>query len=169
MDLRHVFILLEITKNGERREIPIDNTLKEMFNSMPYSIESIYVFTDPKTGESYKSIKSSFSAALKKAGIGDFRFHDLRHTFASHLVMAGVDLISVKELLGHKSLSMTMRYAHLSHGHKRKAVNVLDNVLKNSQKEAPLHSFTSQFEPNPDFASISLYAPVAQKDRATVS
>ncbi len=83
--------------------------------------------------------------------------------------MAGVDLISVKELLGHKSLAMTTRYAHLSPSHKRKAVNTLDNVLKNSQKEAPLHSFTSQFEPNPDFASISPYAPVAQKDRATVS
>ncbi len=169
VDLKHGFILLEITKNGERREIPIDNTLNEMFNSMPRGLESVYVFTDLKTGEPYKSIKRSFATALKKAGISDFRFHDLRHTFASHLVMAGVDLISVKELLGHKSLSMTMRYAHLAPGHKRKAVNVLDNVLKNSQKEAPLHSFTSQFEPNPDFTSISPYAPVAQKDRATVS
>ena len=109
---------------------------------MPRGLESVYVFTDPKTGEPYKSIKRSFGTALKKAEIRDFRFHDLRHTFAFHLVMAGVDLISVKELLGHKSLSMTMRYAHLAPGHKRKAVNVLDNVLKNSQKEAPLHNLS---------------------------
>jgi len=168
VDLKHGFILLEITKNGERREIPIDNTLIKMFNVMPHSIESIFVFTD-RNGNPYRSIKRSFSTALKKAGIHDFRFHDLRHTFASHLVIAGVDLASVKELMGHKSLSMTMRYSHLSPSHKRKAVNTLDGVLKNTQKETPVHNFSSQFRSNPDFTSISPYAPVAQKDRATVS
>ncbi len=58
-----------------------------------------------------------------------------RHTFASHLVMAGVDITSVKELLGHKTLNMTMRYSHLSEGHKRKAVNTLDNVLNNTESK----------------------------------
>ncbi len=58
--------------------------------------------------------------------------------------MAGVDLISVKEFLGHKSLTMTMRYAHLAPGHKRKAVNTLDSVLKNTEKNI----FTSQFVHN---------------------
>ncbi len=135
VDLKHGFILLDITKNGERREIPIDTTLEEMFNEMPHSIESIYVFTDPKTGEPYKSVKKSFSTALRKAEIRDFRFHDLRHTFASHLVMAGIDLTSVKELLGHRSLTMTLRYSHLAPGHKRKAVNLLDNMLKHAQSE----------------------------------
>ena len=116
-----VFILLDSSKNGERKEIPIDDTLSELFNSIPHSIESVYVFTD-KDGNPYKSNKRSFSTALRKAGIRDFKFHDLRHTFASHLVMAGVDLTSVKELLGHKSLKMTLRYAHLAPGHKIKAV-----------------------------------------------
>ncbi len=168
VDLNQGFILLDITKNGERREIPIDKTLEEMFNRMPRGFESKYVFTG-KDGDPYKSVKRSFSTALQKAGIIDFRFHDLRHTFSSHLVMAGVDLTSVKELLGHKSLAMTTRYAHLSPSHKRKAVNTLDNVLNNPQKEAPLHSFSSQFGHNPDCASTSPYAPVAQMDRATVS
>ncbi len=162
VDLRHGLILLDITKNGERREIPIDNTLQEMFNSMPHSIESIYVFNDPKTGDPYKSVKRSFSTALRKADIRDFRFHDLRHTFASQLVMAGVDLASIKELLGHKTLTMTMRYAHLAPEHKRKAVNKLDEVLmktrnQNVYKQVQVHNFGSQFEFQAEDASVSPY------------
>ncbi len=134
VDLRHGFILLDKTKNKERREIPIDDTLRELFEEIPHSVESVYVFTD-KDGNPYKSVKRSFNTALRKAEIHDFRFHDLRHTFASHLVMAGVDITSVKELLGHKSLTMTMRYSHLSQGHKRKAVNTLDNVLNNTESK----------------------------------
>ena len=146
VDVKHGFILLEITKNGERREIPIDNTLTMMFNSMPRGLESVYVFTDPRTGEPYKSVQTSFETALKRAEIRDFRFHDLRHTFASHLVMADVDLTSIRELLGHKLLTMTIRYAHLAPEHKRRAINMLDKVLKSTQEEALLHSFSSQFE-----------------------
>ena len=168
VDIKHEFILLDITKNGERREIPIDNTLTMMFNNMLRGFESKYVFAG-KDGDPYKSVKRSFSTALKKAGIIDFRFHDLRHTFASHLVMAGVDLTSVKELLGHKSLAMTTRYAHLSPSHKRKAVNTLDSVLNNSQKESPVHNSSTQLGAREQNNNISPYAPVAQMDRATVS
>ena len=146
VDLNHGFILLDTTKNGERKEIPIDDTLQEMFNEMPHSIESIYVFTD-RDGNPYNSIKHSFSTALRKAGIHDFRFHDCRHTFASHLVMAGVDLVSVKDLLGHKSLTMTLRYAHLASGHKRKAVNTLDRLLQNRQEVGECdHVVTKTFQ-----------------------
>ena len=146
VDLNHGFILLDTTKNGERKEIPIDDTLQEMFSEMPHSIESIHVFTD-RDGNPYKSIKHSFSTALRKAGINDFRFHDCRHTFASHLVMAGVDLVSVKDLLGHKSLTMTLRYAHLASGHKRKAVNTLDRLLQNRQGDSECdHVVTKTFQ-----------------------
>lgn len=71
-------------------------------------------------------------SVLKRAGIKDFRFHDCRHTFASQLVMSGVDLTTVKELLGHKDIKMTLRYAHLAPAHKKKAVNVLDALFNSS-------------------------------------
>ena len=90
-----------------------------------------------KTGKPLTDIKKGFHTALRRAGIHDFRFHDLRHTFASQLVMAGIDITSVKELLGHKSLTMTMRYSHLSPGHKRKAVHVLDRLMEKQEVDVP--------------------------------
>jgi len=77
--------------------------------------------------QDHKSLTSVKVAVIN--GIQDFHFHDLRHTFASHLIMAGVDITTVKELLGHKTLTMTLRYAHLAPSHKVKAVDVLDNTL----------------------------------------
>jgi site-specific recombinase XerD len=74
-------------------------------------------------------VKRSFKTAARRSGIRDFHFHDLRHTFVSHLVMAGVDLTTVSRLLGHKTLTMTLRYAHLAPSHMVKAVDILDKTL----------------------------------------
>ncbi len=119
---------------------------------MPRSLESEYVFVG-KDGDPYGDIKRSFHTALKKAGIRDFHFHDLRHTFASHLVMAGIDLLSVKELLGHKSLTMTLRYAHLAPGHRRKAVEMLDKVFGRNQSEKRVHNLFTFSEDDSDIVS----------------
>jgi integrase len=70
-------------------------------------------------------IKKSYATLLRNAGIEEFRFHDLRHHFASRLVMAGIDLNTVRELLGHADIRMTLRYAHLAPEHKAAAVEVL--------------------------------------------
>ncbi len=77
----------------------------------------------------YNNVRKSFDTALKKCGIIHFCFHDLRHTFASQLVMSEVDLKTAQELMGHKSIEMTMRYALLSSSHKKRAVEILDRQM----------------------------------------
>ena len=78
-------------------------------------------------------IKHSFTSACKKAGITDFRFHDLRHTYASHLAMRGVHIRPLQELLGHKTLAMTQRYSHLAPEQLQNAVKLLDGVIGESR------------------------------------
>ncbi|MHC4607278.1 MAG: tyrosine-type recombinase/integrase, partial [Planctomycetota bacterium] len=80
------------------------------------------------TDEPYKgnSVSHAFERAVRQAGIKDFRFHDTRHTFASRLVQSGVPLNTVRELLGHKSMAMTMIYSPLAPSNLRDAVNLLN-------------------------------------------
>jgi integrase len=123
------FIYLTKTKTDEDRQIPINDDLAELFKSIRKRVQlrSEYVFCDKK-GRAFKEIKTSFKAALRRAKINDFRFHDLRHTFASHFVMRGGTVKELQEILGHKTVAMTMRYAHLSQEHKKKAVNLLNGL-----------------------------------------
>jgi site-specific recombinase XerD len=75
------------------------------------------------------NIRERFHRALREAGIEGFVGHDLRHTFASHLVMSGANITSVKELMGHKTIAMTLRYAHLAPDFQRDAINRLDTSM----------------------------------------
>jgi integrase len=114
VDLKNRIILLDKTKNGERREIPINDTLLQALSCLVRRLDCKYVFYNLKTLKPFDNVKRSFSTALRKSHILDFHFHDLRHTFAGQLVMKGIDLTTVKELLGHKDIKMTLRYSHLS-------------------------------------------------------
>src|SRR5262249_40085487 len=113
------------SKNGERRYIAMSEDVLAIFRTLKSRMKSTWVFPN-KTGtgpvEDHNFINRVFAPAVKLAGIPDFHWHDLRHTFASRLVMAGVDLTTVKELMGHKSIGMTLRYSHLSPAHTRQAV-----------------------------------------------
>jgi integrase len=147
--IRNGLIYLDKTKTNESRQIPINDDLARVFREIRRErhLESEYVFTyrmgehrlkasgpgrgrkvPPPTAKRVTDIKNGFKAALKRAGITDCRFHDLRHTFASHLVMRSRSLKEIQELLGHKDIKMTMRYAHLSEEHKRHAVNTLNGL-----------------------------------------
>ncbi len=106
------------TKNGRPREIPLDDTLRESLARLPEHEGRLFDF---------RNIRKLYETAVQKADLKDVNFHTLRHTFASHLVMAGVDLRTVQELLGHRSFEMTLRYSHLSSQHKRAALTTLEN------------------------------------------
>jgi integrase len=126
--IRNGFIYLDKTKTNEARQIPVNDSLEMLFKRIrrKQHLTSRYVFT--YRGKRVDSVKTAFNAAVRRAGIVDFRFHDLRHTFASQLLMKGGTLKDVQELLGHKTMTMTLRYAHLTQEHKRKAVNLLNGL-----------------------------------------
>lgn len=112
-------------KSGQTRHVPLNSeALKVLTYRQRHVPTDGYVFpgrTDSDDGR-LDNVKKGWAALMKAAKISDFRFHDLRHTFASKLVMAGVDLNTVRELLGHSDLKMTLRYAHLAPEHKAAAV-----------------------------------------------
>lgn len=134
VDFQQEYIAVHETKNGETRYIPMNNTARNAIFSFKQKGESVYVFSG-NDGQPY-NFRKSFETAIKNADIRDFRFHDLRHTFASNLAMKGVDLNTIRELMGHKSLEMTLRYSHLSKDHKTRAVALLnEHVPKVSLSE----------------------------------
>jgi site-specific recombinase XerD len=100
------------------------------------------VFPSPKTGEKMDSCDSAWENLLKKAEIENFRWHDMRHDFASQLVMMGADLNAVRELLGHADLKMTLRYAHLAPENKLQVVKMLDKLR--ASRAAPHSEQSSQ-------------------------
>ena len=126
VNLEQGIITLNDTKNSERRDIPMDETVKTILKGIKKKGDHVFCNEE---GETFVRLQRSFKAAVRKSKIEDFRFHDLRHTFASNMVMAGEDLNTVRELLGHKDLTMTLRYAHLSPNHKTRAVSILDRIM----------------------------------------
>ena len=127
VDIEKNMITIPETKNGYIRYVPINQTVRDVLISVPKHKDSPFVFGDKRTGKPY-NFRKAFQTALENSEITDFRFHDLRHTFASYLAMRGVDLNTIRELLGHRSIAMTLRYSHLSKDHKMRAVTVLDAI-----------------------------------------
>jgi len=143
IDFQAKEILVENTKSGRPRTIDINShLLNKLVKLKNEAQDSQNVFLNPKTGKPYKKLQTSFNGARRRAGIKNLRFHDLRHTFASRLVERGVDLIRVKELLGHSSVKITERYTHSNQEGRKKAVELLCRESLNKPKilENLLHS-----------------------------
>ena len=127
---------LRDTKNNEDRYVPLNSevlkTLKELRGN---GKGDGVVFTNPATNEAWTDIRKPFRASLKAAGIDrHIPLKNLRHTAASHLVMNGVDLRTVGQILGHKSLQVTLRYAHLAPDHLQEAVGKLKYRKKETKQ-----------------------------------
>jgi integrase len=128
VDFRHRLVTVDAAyaKNGETRSVPMTAMLYNTLRPLQAGA-TIPVFLT-HNGTPYQHIAKVFEATCRRAGLTDVTFHDLRHTFASRLVMAGVDLPTVQALMGHKRIDMTLRYTHLAPGHKRTAITVLDRT-----------------------------------------
>ncbi len=149
VDLEHGFITLFKTKNTEMRNIPINEPLCQLLENLPKVEGSEYVFHNYRTGTRLFDIKRSYPTAVEQAGFGEeVVFHTLRHTFASHLVMAGVDIATVSRLMGHKSLAMTMRYSHLAPNHLSNAVGALAAALRKPAVEERTQDESGSTETN---------------------
>jgi integrase len=111
VDLSRGVLRLEITKSGRRREVPMRRAVYGVLAARP----------EPRVGRVWpdRQMRKAFETAAAVAQVDDFRFHDLRHTFASNFVMRGGSLQALKEILGHGSMAMTVRYAHLAPEHVR--------------------------------------------------
>lgn len=129
MERRYILLRPEQTKSNKRRAIPLNKTALQALQSLLQDNQTQWVFARRKNGtvgERVKALDWLFRKAVKLAGIEDFRIHDLRHTFASWLVSEGVELVKVRDLLGHTSIKMTERYAHLMPDRLHDAVEILD-------------------------------------------
>lgn len=120
VDLPHRVIRLEHTKNGERRTIPLTGLALKLIQekNKVRRIDSLYVFPS-KDGKKPADLRDAWDLAVERSKIEDFRFHDLRHTAASYLAMNGASLMEISDILGHKTLAMVKRYAHLAEQHTR--------------------------------------------------
>ena len=120
VDVKRRTITLHDTKNGERRALPLAGPALELIQKMARvrrRIDTRMVFPGGKDPSKPINIRDSWEKALEAAEIEDFRFHDLRHSTASYLAMDGASLAEIAEVLGHKTLQMVKRYAHLSEQH----------------------------------------------------
>jgi integrase len=135
VDFERRILTLRETKDGTTARLPFNDVVLFTLTTLPKLAGNDRVF--PGTGKSGRlnNVTKSFQAALDAAGIEDFHFHDLRHTFASHMVMAGVDLNTVRELMRHKTLDMTLRYAHLAPEHKQGALAKIAAVFEAATAE----------------------------------
>ncbi len=135
VDFGRLRAVIEDTKNGERRSLALVPQVVDELKALKKvrRIDDDLIFSNPKTGKpSYFYFEKAWREVRQKAGITDFRFHDLRHSCASYLAMNGATTAEIAAVLGHKTLAMVKRYSHLSDEHvrgvvERTAIKVLSN------------------------------------------
>jgi integrase len=139
VDLKQRTIRLTRLKGGQNPIVPLNERAAAVLSALRAKATGEYVFTGLK-GERLTTIRTAFKNACRRAGITGLRLHDLRHTFASRLVKAHVDIITVQSLLGHVSVTTTQRYTHTHEDQRRAAVAALEKpetLAHHRQTEPP--------------------------------
>ncbi|MBX9895587.1 MAG: site-specific integrase [Nitrosomonas sp.] len=135
VDLNQGRAILHETKNGERRAVAITGHALELLKALSKvrRIDSNLLFpakeNAPQKPQKPMDLRTPWETAVKKAELQDFKFHDLRHSAASYLAMNGASLAEIAEVLGHKTLQMVKRYAHLSEGHTARVVQSMNDKI----------------------------------------
>jgi integrase len=130
VDMKRGTLTFHETKNGERRAVPLTGQALTLLHqhAKVRRLDTTLVFPNSSGGRPL-GIREAFEGAVERADITDFRFHDLRHTAASYLAMSGASLAEIAEVLGHKTLAMVKRYAHLSEAHTRGVVERMNRAV----------------------------------------
>lgn len=154
VDFEHGYLTIEESKTGEYRKVKMNAVVIKTFTSMKRGGTFVFVNRD---GQPYKLINRGFKSTCRRAGIKVATPHVMRHTFASHLTMLGVDLYTIMELGGWKSLEMVMRYSHLAPDHKQMAVNKLGEMfeIRLNGKISPEPNHNENKEMTPKTAEVS--------------
>jgi integrase len=122
VDLEQKRLSIIMGKTRRKLEVPLNDAALAVLEAKQAAKHGPYVFYNPLTGDRFFDLKAGWKAALRRAGLSGITWHTFRHTFASRLTNSGVDLVTVKELLGHSTINTTMRYAHSNHDTKARAV-----------------------------------------------
>jgi integrase len=125
LDLDHATATFRKTKNRSVRTLELPEEAVAVLRARGRRLDTALLFPSPKDAARPVDLRSAWHTALARAGITDFRWHDLRHTAASYLAMSGLPLHEIAAVLGHKSLQMTQRYAHLAPAHVARAAATL--------------------------------------------
>lgn len=136
IDFENRFVTLEMTKNGDTRIVFLPDQVHDYLITFVNRNQEEYLFPskNPEKRHPYSMIRKAFKNALQTSGIKDFRYHDLRHTCASHLAMSGATQGALMKVLGHRSPTMTAKYAHYSDSHIAQVMQKSSNYLLNSKE-----------------------------------
>jgi integrase len=118
IDLKNAVVKLKDSKNGDRRLVPLPPQVVNVLQQRPTSLRALF------PGWLLDRLTKTMQRVTKQAGLQGVTFHTLRHTFASHAVMAGVDLYTLAKILGHRDITQVERYAHLAPAHLQVATNL---------------------------------------------
>jgi integrase len=137
LDMKTGKIYIPDSKIGKPRHAPVSARLIHTLSKIPQHPDSDFFFAG-KGGKPFHDVRTSFENACRRAGIKDFHFHDLRHTFVTHMIDAGIDLYIIGKIVGHTNATMTERYGHLAKGRDKEAVEKLPDCEKQKGNSSPL-------------------------------